>query len=40
MGSVTYHLLCLCPTLVLALPPQHGDAARGGPAMRIASVDA
>lgn len=22
MGSVTYRLLCLCPTLVLALPPQ------------------
>jgi nucleotide-binding universal stress UspA family protein len=23
MGSVTYRLLCLAPTLVLALPPQH-----------------
>ena len=22
MGSVTYRLLCLCPMLVLALPPQ------------------
>jgi hypothetical protein len=22
MGSVTYRLLCLSPTLVLALPPQ------------------
>jgi nucleotide-binding universal stress UspA family protein len=29
MGSVTYRLLCLAPTLVLALPPQHRAA--GGP---------
>jgi len=27
MGSVTYRLLCLSPTLVLALPPRIGDAA-------------
>ena len=25
MGSVTYRLICLCPTLVLALPPQLRD---------------
>jgi nucleotide-binding universal stress UspA family protein len=27
MGSVTYRLLCLAPTLVLALPPEHVDRA-------------
>jgi hypothetical protein len=27
MGSVTYRLLCLAPTLVLALPPEQVDRA-------------
>ena len=27
MGSVTYRLLCLAPTLVLALPPVHAESA-------------
>jgi nucleotide-binding universal stress UspA family protein len=27
MGSVTYRLLCLCPTLVLALPPKRAEVA-------------
>lgn len=27
MGSVTYRMLCLAPTLVLALPPKHVDIA-------------
>jgi universal stress protein A len=28
MGSVTYRLLCLTQTLVLALPPKHADSAK------------
>ena len=31
MGSVTYRLLCLCPTLVLALPPQPSGADKRSP---------
>jgi nucleotide-binding universal stress UspA family protein len=35
MGSVTYRLLCLCPTLVLALPPQpHAVSEAGRTAIR------
>jgi len=38
MGSVTYRLLCLCPTLVLALPPQpHTVSEGGGTAIRASS---
>jgi len=34
MGSVTYRVLCLVPSLVLALPPQHvGDGAAVPPAL-------
>jgi len=40
MGSVTYRLLCLSPTLVLALPPQHVDAGKGSPAVGTASISA
>jgi nucleotide-binding universal stress UspA family protein len=41
MGSVTYRLLCLCPTLVLAIPPQQLGVAKGSsPAVRTASVKA
>jgi nucleotide-binding universal stress UspA family protein len=29
MGSVTYRMLCLSSTLVLALPPRHSDASDG-----------
>jgi nucleotide-binding universal stress UspA family protein len=29
MGSVTYRMLCLTSTLVLALPPKHADTADG-----------
>jgi hypothetical protein len=30
MGSVTYRMLCLMPTLVLALPPKHAEAPHVG----------
>jgi len=39
MGSVTYRLLCLCPTLVLALPPQlHDVVGRGAAEFKAAAV--
>ena len=40
MGSVTYRLLCLCPTLVLALPPQQQAVSADKPAgARASSAD-
>jgi nucleotide-binding universal stress UspA family protein len=37
MGSVTYRLLCLCPTLVLALPPQPRAVSEPAPGIVCAS---
>jgi nucleotide-binding universal stress UspA family protein len=34
MGSVTYRMLCLMPTLVLALPPKHAEPPPGRTARR------
>jgi hypothetical protein len=31
MGSVTYRILCLSPTLVLAIPPQPEQEAQDAP---------
>jgi len=36
MGSVTYRMLCLSPTLVLALPPDRVDALSAAVAARAA----
>ena len=40
MGSVTYRLICLCPTLVLALPPQLRDGVevRGAAELKASAV--
>jgi nucleotide-binding universal stress UspA family protein len=38
MGSVTYRMLCLAPSLVLAIPPNHAEAARPDVSVRVAAI--
>jgi len=40
MGSVTYRLLCLCPTLVLALPPKRAEVVTTALACEVATMPA
>jgi nucleotide-binding universal stress UspA family protein len=39
MGSVTYRLLCMSPTLVLAVPPTHVDIAEPAPVAQATASD-
>ena len=38
MGSVTYRMLCLTPTLVLALPPKRNEVVTTAPAFEVATM--
>jgi hypothetical protein len=39
MGSVTYRLLCMSPTLVLAVPPNHVGIAEPAPVAQATGPD-